>query len=101
MHFLKVFKQIAFPEIVFVANPHTSLYRARKEKMVMDATKVASELTLGLKKMDTVEPIAEDLLGGIIFVPRVIDIMVALEMLDEMIFSDKCIGSRVLITVRT
>lgn len=101
MYFLEVFKQIAFPEIAFAANPHTSLYRARKGRMVVDATKVASVLTLGPKRMGTVGPIAEDLLGGIIFVPRVVDTMVASKMLGEMIFSGKRVGSRVLITVRT
>lgn len=101
MHFLGVFKQIAFPEIALAANPHTSLYRARKGRMVVDATKVASVLTLGPKRMGTVGPIAGDLLGGIIFVPRVVDTMVASKMLGEMIFSGKRVGSRVLITVRT
>ena len=47
MHFLKVFKQIAFSKIALAANPHTSLYKSRKGKMVVNATKVASVLTLG------------------------------------------------------
>lgn len=51
MHFLEAFKQIAFPKIAFAANPYTNLYKVRKGKMVVDAIKVASILTLGLNSI--------------------------------------------------
>ena len=101
MNFLEVFKKIASFEIAPAANPHTTLHRARKGRVVVDTTKVASVLTLGPRRMGTVGPIAQDLLGGIILVSQVVDTMVASKMLDEMIFSGKRVGSRVLIAVRT
>lgn len=67
----------------------------------MDATHVAGVLTLDPKRMGTVGPIAQDLLGSIIFVPRVVDTMVASKTLGELIFSAKRVGACVLIAVRT
>lgn len=101
MYFLEIFKQITFPEIALVANPHTSLYKVQKGRIVVDAMKVACVLILGSKRMGTVGPIAEDLLGGIIFVSQVVDTIVASKILSEMIFSSKRVGFRILITVWT
>ena len=101
MHFLGVFKQICFHEIDFAANPHTALHRARKGRSVVDATHVASVLALDPNRMGTDGPIVQGLLGGIIFVPRVADTMVASKTLGEMIFSPKRVGACELIALRT
>lgn len=100
MHFLEVFKQIILPEMPLSANLCTTLHRARKRRVIVDATNVASILTLDPKKKDIVGLIAQDLLSNIIFVFQVIDTMVGSKMLDEMIFSAKCIGACVLNAVR-
>lgn len=101
MHFLGVFRQIAFHEIALAANPRTALHRARTGRVVVDATHVATVLRLDPKRMGTDRPIAQDLRGGIFFVPRVVDTMVALKMLGEMIFSPKRLGACVFIALRT
>lgn len=59
----------------------------------MNVTKVISVLILGLKKICTGRPIVENLLYSIIFVPQVVNTIVAFRMLVEIIFLSKCVGS--------
>ena len=108
MHFLGVFEQISFPEIALTSSLHTALHKARKGRIIVNATHVVSVLTLDPKRtlsLGTVGPCAVDLqiimgFGGIL-VPRVVDTMVGSKMLGKMVFSSKCINACVLIAMRT